>query len=180
MRVRTPARRIIPLLLLSLVCLSADGRSWLGGLFSPKGTGLSSLSTAGESTYSLLRADLLLDMNGIIRGWNTSPGLRLRFANNYVLASAEFSTGTVFHFLAGPGLTVGYVSDIDNVFGWMGGVTADTALMFDFTRHIALCLSLSADFGMHYRSVDHHAVLSSYRSGMYHAYYPELTIYYRF
>lgn len=168
-------------LLLSLLCsVPASGRSWLGAFFSPKATGLSSLSTVGAGEDAFIQADLLLDMNGVYRAWNDSPGLQLRVAADYVILRGKFPTGTSLRWMAGPGLMFGYVSDIDNVFGFTGGLTAGTSLMFDFSRKVGVVFSFSADLGLHYRKTDVHPILKSYRNGYFRSYYPEVRLLYNF
>ena len=179
MRIRKPYLRWI--LVLSLFCsVPAAGRSWLGAFFSPKATGLSSLSSIGAGEDAFIQADLLLDMNGVYRAWNESPGLQLRAAAEYVIIRGSFATGTAIRWMAGPGLMFGYVSDVDNVFGFTGCVTAETSLMFDFRRKVGIVFSFAADLGLHYRETEVHPILKSYRNGYFRAYYPEIRLLYNF
>lgn len=169
------------ILLLSLLCsVPASGRSWLGAFFSTKASGLSSMSSIGEDESRLLKTDILLDMNGVFRGWNSMPGLQIRVAGEYILASHVFSTGTGFRFLAGPGLVTGFVSDSDNAYGFVGGVSGGMSMLFDFRHDISISLSWSADFCLHYRAPERHPTLTAYRNGLLRAYVPELRILYQF
>lgn len=168
------------LLLSLLLSVPAAGRSWLGAFFSPKATGISSVSSVGTGEDAFVQADLLLDMNGVYRAWNDSPGLQLRVAADYVIVRGALATGTTLSWMAGPGLMFGYVSDSDNVFGFSGSVTAGTSLMFDFLRKVGIVLSFSADMGLHYSRSDGHPVMRSYRNGYFRAYYPELRLLYQF
>lgn len=177
----TRVHRNLLVLFLTLVTASfpAAGQSWIGLHSSPKWAGVSGFITTkgGESRY---RSDLLLDMNGVFRGWNEIPGIRLRLTRDYLLLHRDLPTGTSLYWLAGPGLTLGYLSDSDNIYGFLGGLTIESALFLDFARPFSVCMGLSADFGLHYRMKDHHGVLQFYRNGVYRAYYPEIMLLYRF
>ena len=171
----------VKFLTLVLVLLAAgvpaQGRTWVGTHYSPKSLGFSGFFSAGEG---LVRTELLLDMNGIIRGWNEMPGTRLRGCMDFPIYVTRLSTGTTLQLIAGPGVTLGYVSDAEKDYGFVGGLTADAGLFFHFSRPISVCFSFSADLCLLYRQENHHAVMNVYGNGLAHAYYPEISIFYRF
>ena len=167
-------RLLLPaaLLLFSATALSGQEHHLLGVFQSPKGVGVSVLTGRdAEMNIFTLRTDFC----GVLSG--RTPEI-----------------GAVFSLHAGAGVMAGWVHDFEKgVFsiydrgmthspGIAVGAAGNIGLRADFARHITLDLSFSVFPGIHLRTNKSTGALitSFYKAGLYHAYYPQLNLFYRF
>ena len=167
---------ILALCLALPASLSASGRNGgfaLGGIQSPKGVGLSMEFVHDAESFSAF--SLTADLIDIISGVSSSPGVKLTY--HYNLIGKSWGEGR-FAFYAGPGLTAGYVRNLDNHFGFMGGLSGDAGLRVRCLHSILLSLEFQADLALHGKK--QHPDVGLYRAGFKHSYYPHLRIQYAF
>lgn len=172
-------RILLVLTLAVMTALPTAGKSWLGGVYSPKGVGVSSLmATFGRSSY--LKAELVADLAGVLRGWGDVPGIQARFSHLYTLVRTELPTGTSLKFQSGPGTMFGYVCDQEGNHGMTACLCGEAGLFFDFQKKVAVGLFFSADVGLHHQRKGSADLVKFYLNGVLRAYYPELRLLYRF
>ena len=166
---------ILALCLALPASLSASGRNGgfaMGGIQSPKGVGF--CAEFAHDTESFGAFSLTADLLDIISGVSSSPGVKLTY--HYNLIGKTWNDGK-FTLYAGPGLAAGYVRNLGNHFGFMGGLSGDAGLRVRCLHSILLSLEFQADFGLHCKKLPD---LSLYRAGYMHSYYPHLRIQYAF
>jgi len=185
-------RLLLPaaLLLFSATALSGQEHHLLGVFQSPKGVGVSVLTGRdAEMNIFTLRTDFC----GVLSGRTPEIGAVFCYTRDYVITTREGEDWSVaLH--AGAGALAGWVHDFEKgVFsiydrgmthspGIAVGAAGNIGLRADFARHITLDLSFSVFPGIHLRTNKSTGALitSFYRAGLYHAYYPQLNLFYRF
>jgi len=180
--------------LMLLLCAAANGqdRLLLGSFQSPKGFGASIFFVSRDGTETDILT-LRTDFYGLLAGRTRDVGGCLAYTHDYLLFATD---GPDFRIQlhAGAGGALAYVHDFENGFfsaterllernpGIAAGLAGNLGLRVDFRRHLTLDVSFSAIPGVHLRT-DHHTgtlLVSLYRNGLYHAYYPQLNLMYRF
>lgn len=166
---------ILALCLALPASLSASGRNGgfaMGGIQSPKGVGFSAEFMHDAESFSAF--SLTADLLDIISGVSSSPGIKLTY--HYNLIGKTWDDGK-YSLYAGPGLTTGYVRNLGNHSGFMGGLSCDAGLRVRFMRSILLSLEFQADLALHSKRLPD---LALYKAGFIHSYYPHLRIQYAF
>ena len=189
-------RRIAHILLSTLLLLGsvpAGGQTFLAGTFhSPKGVGLSAMldTDQGRETNILT---VRTDFYGVLSGRTREIGAFLCYTHDYIFFQRE-AVHYDMHLHAGAGSMVGYAHDFEKgIFSSFdreldrnaGGVLAlvgNAGVRFDFRRGLSLDISLSAAPGLHLRTDPETGawLLSFYKNGCYHAYFPQIILMYRF
>lgn len=173
---------VITLSLALLVSAGSLAQEHSLGLFnSPKGFGLS--YTGSGSDGSLNTVNIFADMQGVISGKYTCPGVRADYCHGIILKTRETEWGNC-QLYAGPGVSGGYVRDYgsDN-FGILFALYGAAGARFNFTRGISIDLNFGADLGLwveQRRSQGENNALKIYRNGLFRLPYPQLKIDYRF
>lgn len=184
--------RFAAALVFLLSCPVARGQETLLGLFqSPKGIGVTAMfesADGGELDILTLRTDFC----GLLTGRTEHLGVSICYTHDYAfykLWGDQFDL--TLH--AGAGGLIGYVQDwekglfsqYDRAFthnqGLAVALAGNIGLRFDFDR-LSLDLSFTVAPGVHLRT-DNEAntlLLTYYRAGTYHAYFPQLNIMYYF
>ena len=188
---RSLHRLLLLAALLIIPATALSGQDHLLGLFqSPKGVGVTAVFDHGdEMDLFTLRTDFC----GVLSGRTPDVGAVLCYSHDYVILYRE-GEESAFTLHAGAGGMAGWVHDFENGFfsaydrgmthspGIAAGVTGNIGLRADFARHLTLDLSLSVCPGVHLRTNRSTGALitSFYKAGLYHAYYPQLNLFYRF
>ena len=178
---RTPAiSLLIAAFLLPALAWKApaqDAKSLSIGTFhSPKGLGLC-MEVWQEST-SFDTFDIIADMFGVLNGSHSKPGIKATYCRDIVLkhiVREEYD----LDLYAGPGITAGYVRDINEPLSFVAGMTgsAGCRLFFD-SRRVVVCFELGVDLAAEvnrnnrFRNVD----LNIYKSGILHSFYPQVRL----
>ena len=176
------------------LCLgaAAQGRDWLTGLYqSPKGVGATVILDGSDRQMEILT--LRTDFYGLLSGRTADIGACISFTHDYSLFVRE---GEDFRLQihAGAGGMAGYMHDfekgvlsatdrqLEHASGWTAALVGNLGLRVDFRRHLTLDLSFSLTPGAHLRTDPGTGALivSLYRNGLYHVYYPQLNLMYRF
>jgi hypothetical protein len=151
----------------------------VGSFHSPKGLGIC-LENQQEQEY-FDSFNLISDFFGILRGEYTKPGIKATYYRNIVLKhydKEDFSADLY----AGPGVTAGYVRDIHEPFSAVAGMAgvAGGRLYFDKKR-VVVCLEAGLDLALELNRNNRYknTNLTVYKSGIYHAFYPQIRILYR-
>ena len=165
--------------LLPAVNLYAGGRptGW-GTTFSGKSTGVYAVIDRGESASYF---SILLDLRGTIAGKARNPGIKTLYNIEYCFRRWNLADGAVARFFAGPGLSIGYVSDTDDYRkGYMAALYGNMGLRFSFASNVAIKLYLSGEFGFHMDMKNSYDTsMSIYKAGLKDILYPEISITYR-
>ena len=150
-----------------------------GGTFnSPKGMGLAAdFSFRGEGDFS--SAGIWLDARDFFGEGDSDIGIKGSFIHNFTIftASGPQNSLTVY---AGPGISMGYVYDIEKDRGVMGALCADVGVRVSLANPLVVSLGFSADLGLHVSKENDGTILSLYKEGLIHSYYPELRFMYNF
>ena len=178
-------------LLLSGMALHAQDR--LAGVFqSPKGAGLTLMLDTAEGWETNILT-LRTDFYGILSGRTRTPGVIFSYTHDYYFFSFEWDDwALLLH--AGAGGMLGYAHDFEKGFfssfdrelthpmGAVAAVSGSAGLRADFSRRLTLDVSLTAAPGIHLRTDPSTGalILSFYRAGVFHTYYPQLLLLYRF
>ena len=159
----------------SAAASSRNGREWaLGGTQSPKGVGVCMDFVHERGAFHSL--DLTADLIDILDGRASTPGVKLCFRHNIVFKDWEDGRYACY---AGPGLMAGYVRDMNNHFGFAGGLSADLGFRFHCARGLTLAVEWQADFALQFKN-RYRPNMSLYEAGYRHSYYPHVRILYRF
>lgn len=184
-------RLLLPAALLLVSATALRGQDYLLGAFqSPKGVGVTAVFDHGdEMDLFTLRTDFC----GVLSGRTPQIGGVLCYSHDYTILYRE-GEDCAFTLHAGAGGMAGWVHDFENGFfsiydrrmthnaGFAAGLTGNFGLRADFARHITLDLSFSVCPGVHLRTNKSTGALitSFYRAGVFHAFYPQLNLFYRF
>ena len=177
-------KRILPILILTLLLLPLEGRCegervLLGGYFSPKACGVTTVFP-GEKVFHELR--LSADLDGVIRGLTAYPGVRADWHMNYHIGNWKPSEEMQVRFYAGPGVMLGYVRDGDRGRGVAAALSGTIGAAFVFSSSpIRITLGFSGVLGCHATITGtRNSTLTLYRSGLRNTVIPELGIRYCF
>ena len=151
-----------------------------GGLFSFKGCGLVADFPMRDGGGGEIR--LLTDFEQILQGHAAAPGIRISFFRRFQLKEYPISNDLIIRISAGPGLTGGWVHDHEKEASYMAAASAMAGVDFLFFRApVTVTAGLSADLGAHmviHSRYDN--TMTFYKNGLRRAWYPELTVKYRF
>lgn len=150
-----------------------------GTFHSAKGFGVS-VDLSNYDSAHLNSFVLYLDMQSILDGQSSSPGIRARYNYNHPLCSKDLKNGDKFQLYAGPGVTFGYVRDLNSRIGFMCGISGEIVGSFLFENHLCLSLALEASAAFHLREDNNIGVLDFkfFQAGLFNVYLPELRIQY--
>lgn len=151
----------------------------VGTFHSLKGFGICADISNHDSAH-LNSFALFLDMQSILDGRSSSPGIRARYNYNLPLCSKDLKNGDRFQLYAGPGVTFGYVRDLNSRTGFMCGISGEIVGSFLFENHLSLSVALEASAAFHLREDNNIGVLDFkfFQAGLVNTYMPELRIQY--
>lgn len=188
-----PHSALTAIFLACVFCVGASAQD--AGIFnSLKGIGASVRFPERNGVFH--SATAFVDIYGIATSRCSYPGYKANFSRQYSLKTWKLDDYSIKMY-AGPGLSVGYVRDhdkgrgidlvslISDNEGMMFAASGDIGWMFDFGGLVSLDLSFTADAGVHVRRNEKERgywspSLSIYNNGLMQAFYPQLTIWFRF
>jgi hypothetical protein len=188
---RTVHKLLLPAVLLLFSGQVLSGQNFLPGVFqSPKGAGVTAVfDHGGEMDIFTLRTDFY----GLLSGRTRDVGAVLSYSHDYVFYRTD-GEDYALSLHAGAGGMLGWVHDFEPGFfsefdrrldhnpGVAAGATGNFGLRLDFARCLTLDVSLSVHPGIHVRMNRSTGALLAdfYKGGVYHAYYPQINLLYRF
>ena len=148
----------------------------IGTFHSPKGIGLCMESRQESASFDTF--DIIADMFGILNGSHSKPGIKATYCRDIILKHFDHDEYDL-DLYAGPGVTAGYVRDINEPLSLVAGMTgsAGCRLFFD-SRRVVVCIELGLDLAAEvnrnnrFRNVD----LTIYKSGILHTFYPQIRL----
>ena len=158
-------RLLLPAALLFFSATALSGQDHLMGVFqSPKGVGVSVMSGRGpEMNIFTLRTDFC----GVLSGRTPEIGAVFCYTHDYVITTREGEDWSVaLH--AGAGALAGWVHDFEK------GVFS----IYDrgMTHSPGIAVGAAGNINKSTGAL----ITSFYKAGLYHAYYPQLNLFYRF
>lgn len=125
--------------------------------------------------------DIIADMFGILNGDYSRPGYKATYCRDIILKHFHHDEYKL-DLYAGPGITAGYVRDIHEPLSIVAGLAGSGGcrLFFDNKRlivYLEIGLDLAAEVNRNnrYKTID----LDIYKSGIVHAFYPQVRILYK-
>ena len=129
---------------------------------------------------SFLTFDMYLDTDDLMWLRASHPGASASLIWNMVFAEKNSSLGNRISFFAGPGIMVGYVTDMNDIAGCAFGLKGRVGVECSFKRPVTLSASLSPLLGCHITSQNAEVKMKMYKSGLIQAIIPEIGIKYTF
>ena len=125
---------------------------------------------------------ILADFENILIGHNARPGTRIQFFRNYILHETVVSEDLSIRVLSGPGMTAGLVRDHDKEAGYLFAVSVSGGVDLVFRQApVSVYVGLSADLGAHLTVRNRYDnTMTFYQNGIRRAWYPEVSVKYRF
>lgn len=131
-------------------------------------------------TDSFLTFDLSVDTFDYFWMRASRMGVTADFIWNMIFAEKTTSLGNKISFFAGPGIMVGYVTDLKDMAGPAFGLKGKVGLECRFERRITLSASLSPVIGSHITYPQGEVRMRLYRTGLVQSIIPEIGIKYAF
>lgn len=150
----------------------------IGVDFSITGVGISYEHYAESGSF--LTLDLYLDTDDLMWLRASHPGASASLIWNMVFAEKSSSLGNRISFFAGPGIMVGYVTDMNDIAGGAFGLKGRVGVECSFKRQVTLSASLSPILGCHITSQNAEIKMKLYKSGLLQTVIPEIGIKYTF
>ncbi len=148
----------------------------IGTFHSPKGIGL--CMELKQESASFDSFDIIADMFGVLNGSHSKPGIKATYCRDIILKHSSYDEYDL-DLYAGPGITAGYVRDINEPMSLVAGMSgsAGCRLFFDSRRvvvYLEFGLDLAAELNRNnrFRNVD----LTIYKSGILHVFYPQVRL----
>lgn len=157
-----------------------DGHSFsLGTFHSPKGFGFCAETVKDSLSFDAFT--LIADMHGVLTGEHPRPGVKFTYTRNIVFKSID-KGNYIIDLYAGPGVTAGYLRDMHKSYGFMAGLSCLSGARYSFPTNLSVSIELCADIALEINRNQRHSSyeLSLYKSGICHAFFPQLRIQYRF
>ena len=112
----------------------------MGTFFAPDRTGFSHQRFLHDGTF--WNIDLAVDYGACVLRQGDRPGGRLSLGYNFIVWEKDHPEGHS-RIYAGPGVSVGYVTDKDSGYGGMAGISGNAGYEYDFGFPITVSVSLS-------------------------------------
>lgn len=155
-------------------------RAEVGGLFSPKHSGLTVVIPYNEDTAGEIR--LVADLEGIVTARENVPGIRFSYLQDNILKHWDASENLDVRLVFSPGISLGVLSDRHTKMGLLAAMTGEVGFDFAFRESpIVIAARFGADIGCHMTEFSNSGCkMNFYRNGLYRTFYPELSVRYRF
>lgn len=163
--------------LLSGILCAAQPKS-IGVTQSFRGAWISYEHTLEKDCFICLDAGLLL--GDLFSGKAATPGYTAGISWNFKFFKAEIPDSGVISLFAGPGLTVGYDSDLKKRRGIIFGVCGRFGVECAFPRNITLSASVNPILGSNLVVLDDSVNMTLYKKGLLYGLIPEIGIKYNF
>ena len=148
----------------------------MGTFFAPDRTGFSHQRFLHDGTF--WNIDLAVDYGACVLRQGDRPGGRLSLGYNFIVWEKDHPEGHS-RIYAGPGVSVGYVTDKDSGYGGMAGISGNAGYEYDFDFPITVSVSLSPMLGIHIHNTDRGLQLNTYINSLLWSLSPQLGIRYR-
>lgn len=177
----------VSLLLLSCHCLYAQRedegsvrRIEAGGLFSPKGSGFTMFIPMKDGGAGEIR--FMADFESVLIDHEARPGTRVQLLRHFVLKEIKAAEDLSIHIIGGPGISAGLVRDHGKEAGYLMALSLGGGADLQFKSvPISVFAGLSADIGAHLVIRNRYDnTMTFYQNGWCRAWYPELSVKYRF
>lgn len=152
----------------------------LGTYHSPKGFGLCADKQVSDRSFESYT--ILADVTGVLLGTRASIGGKGTYTYNFVFARGVVDSNVPVDFYAGPGVTAGFVRDLNTDYGVVFGLSGTLGCKAHFTRNVSIGLDVGTDLAMfftkgrRYGNID----ITSYKAGLVRSFYPQLRLMYSF
>lgn len=150
----------------------------VGTIHSPKQFGAFFCLPGPDDSYDTM--SIMADMYGVLSGKHSSPGVKFTYNHSIVLGEWSIRDWNVGIY-AGPGLSLGYLRDVDRTMGGMAGLNLAGGIKTHMQRNIDFSLEFSSDIAFYIsENPRYHTIqLSMYNLGLTRFFYPQLKISYR-
>lgn len=147
----------------------------LGTFQSPKGLGVCAEFQQDPSSFESVTFDA--DIFGIIIGNYSRPGYKFTYTHDMIVDSYDRGD-CALELYAGPGITAGYVRDINKTYSLVAGISGVTGMRFLFERRLSVNLEIGADLAFTISKDERYGTndLSLYKTGLLHFFYPQIRI----
>ena len=177
---KTEIRNTLMLIALTLICM---GESY----GCPKGVG-TGLSLSGVTVYyehytdadSFIDIGLKAECSELYFGQAKYPGGSASFTWNTIFSRKQSINGNEIRFFAGPGLIVGWSSDIFRADGVIFGLKGRVGAECEFDRNVTISVSFNPIIGTHMQLYEDYVDLRYYRHGLISSVIPEIGVRYTF
>ncbi len=151
-----------------------------GGIFSFKGCGLSLVAPMKGGGMGEIR--LLADFEHVLINHEARPGTRIQLLRHFGLKEMDLGDDLAIQLTGGPGLTAGLVRDRGKDAGYLIALSVGGGADFLFkTVPVSVFVGLSADIGAHVIIRNQYDnTMTFYQNGWRRAWYPEVSVKYRF
>lgn len=181
------------LLFASGFCFQAKGQDAAMGVYnSLKGFGICTEVDGSDQDHERFNTYILsMDIYGMPMGRTERPGIKFNFSHNHVLVKGGRG-GVDSQIYAGPGAAVGLVQDRENSVasqsrlvnnpGVVAALSGSAGMRMLFREHVLIDLSFTFEAGFHIRNDEwqDQRDLRFYSNGISRAWYPQLSILYKF
>lgn len=151
---------------------------WAAGIASsPDHIGLTARTRDSDGLFNTFT--LTLEMRGIYKGAEHSPGVQFSFLHNRFIWQGRTPGGYRCMLYAGPGVTGGYVRNRGEDLGLMAGVCGDIGGGVKLLGGITMAVELKADAAFLISDLSSPS-MTFYRAGLYRCWLPVLRIIYEF
>ena len=126
-------------------------------------------------------ARIYVDLDKVLRGVEQTPGVKADYHILLSLTDKKWGDALGLNLLAGPGAAVGYAIDKGKSHGMIAGLSGVFMARFSFKPPVTISVGLSCIMGCHITTKSKfEKTLTLYKSGIYNAYIPEITINWQF
>lgn len=139
----------------------------------PKNAGmdfsLDGLSASYEhfiDSESFLQFSLKAECADMFFGMAPFPGASLSLTWNMIISEKKSCNGNDIRFFAGPGMTLGWGSDLLRPPGLIAGLKARVGTECEFDRNVTLSISLCPVIGTHVHIFEDYVEMNYYRIGL--------------
>jgi hypothetical protein len=173
-------KAIISAGIMFLMCISADAQpKSIGASFSYTGMGIL-YEHDFRAQDSFLEICVKAETSDYISNRRNYPGISAGLSWNIIICEWLSSEGNTMRFFAGPGVSVGYISDRNTDEGLFLGLKGRVGGECEFSRNVLISLSISPLIASHFVMRNGELSMKYYRNGLIYGWVPEIGIKYRF
>lgn len=155
-----------------------DGGRTVGGVLAYNEFTFSFQQYVSQDNFEL---NVNLDMADVISGRECYPGFSIDGCYNFTFAAATFGNGEKIRGYAGPGVSLGYVRDIDGKHCLIAGMCGNIGVEYLFNVPVSLSLSLNPTLSMAVkRNENGFLTMGAYKNGLIYSILPHIGIRYHF
>lgn len=173
-------RKILLGTALYLLCMS-------GVTAQPKSAGTSFSINGIEASYehfidseSFIEVNMKAECADMFFGRSTYPGASASVIWNMIIGERKSCNGNTLRFFAGPGLMLGWGSDLMRPPGLLAGLKGRIGAECEYDRNVTISISVSPTIGTHTLIFEEYTEMRYYRAGLISAVLPVIGIKYTF